>query len=62
VCRSELPRLSAYAGGHLAACHFPINVTAAEAAASTRSQASPAAASDSAPQVPSGSQSTAEPQ
>jgi oligopeptide/dipeptide ABC transporter ATP-binding protein len=62
VCRSEVPRLSEYAGGHLAACHFPINVTAAEAAASTRAPASPAASTQTAPQVPSGAKSRAKPQ
>jgi oligopeptide transport system ATP-binding protein len=62
ICRSEVPRLSEYAGGHLAACHFPLNVTAAEAAASTRSDASPTVAGDSAPQVPSGAAKAATPQ
>ena len=62
ICRREIPRLSEYAGGHLAACHLPLNVTAAEAAASTRSPASPAAASDSAPQVPSEATSASAPQ
>jgi len=62
LCRREIPRLSEYAAGHLAACHFPINVTAAEAAASARSSASPEAASDTAPQVPSEAQSTTKPQ
>jgi oligopeptide/dipeptide ABC transporter ATP-binding protein len=58
ICRSEVPRLSEYASGHLAACHFPINVTPAEIAACTNSPDSPAAATDSAPQVPSSTQST----
>ena len=62
ICHSEVPRLSGYAAGHLAACHFPLNVTAAEAAASTRSDASPAAATDTPPRVPSGAKSTAAPQ
>jgi oligopeptide/dipeptide ABC transporter ATP-binding protein len=62
VCRSEVPRLSEYAAGHLAACHFPLNVTAAEATASTRSDASPATASDTAPQVPSAATSSTAPQ
>jgi peptide/nickel transport system ATP-binding protein len=59
ICRREVPRLSRYAGGHLAACHFPLNVTAVEAAASTHSPTSPAAASDTAPRVPSRATSTA---
>ena len=62
ICRVEVPRLSEYAGGHLAACHFPLNVTAAEAAASTRSPESPAAATDTPPQVASGAKSAAAPQ
>jgi oligopeptide/dipeptide ABC transporter ATP-binding protein len=62
ICRTEVPRLSEYANGHQAACHFPLNVTAAEAAASTRSDASPAAAGDTAPQVPSGAAKAATPQ
>ena len=62
VCRTDVPRLSEYAGGHLAACHFPLNVSAAEAAASTHSDASPLAASDQAPEVPSAVASGAAPQ
>ncbi len=62
LCRSAVPRLSEYAGGHLAACHFPLNVSAVEAAASTHSDASPAVASATAPQVPSGAKSTDTPQ
>jgi oligopeptide/dipeptide ABC transporter ATP-binding protein len=62
ICRTEVPRLSEYADGHLAACHFPLNVTAAEAAASTHSPESPAAATDTPPQVASGSKSAAAPQ
>ena len=53
ICRTDVPRLSEYAGGHLAACHFPLNVTAAEAAASAHSPESSADASDTPPQVPS---------
>jgi oligopeptide/dipeptide ABC transporter ATP-binding protein len=48
-CRAEVPRLSAYAGGHLAACHFPLHVTPEEMAASTRSPDSPEAAGDTPP-------------
>ena len=62
LCRTEVPRLSEYARGHLAACHFPLNVTAAEAAASTHSDASPATATDTPPEVPSEAASTAAPQ
>jgi len=62
ICRTEVPRLSEYAGSHLAACHFPLNVTAAEAAASSRSDASPTAATDAPPRVPSETTSPATPQ
>ncbi|MBW3607258.1 MAG: ATP-binding cassette domain-containing protein, partial [Actinobacteria bacterium] len=62
VCRAEVPRLSEYSGGHLSACHFPLNISAAEAAASTHSDASPAAASQRAPRVPSEAASGAAPQ
>ncbi len=44
VCATVEPPLAAYAGGHLAACHHPLNVTDAEVAAATRSDASPLAA------------------
>ncbi len=50
-CRVEVPRLSRYANGHLAACHFPLNVTAEEAAASVKDETSPVEAGDSAPAV-----------
>jgi oligopeptide/dipeptide ABC transporter ATP-binding protein len=46
VCRSEEPPLTSYAGGHLAACHHPLNVDQAEVAASTRSPFSPHSAAD----------------
>jgi oligopeptide/dipeptide ABC transporter ATP-binding protein len=41
VCRTVEPPLTSYPGGHLAACHHPLNVTAAELTAATRSDASP---------------------
>ena len=44
ICRTVEPPLTEYAGGHLAACHHPQNVTAAEIAAATRSDASPLSA------------------
>ena len=49
ICSAEIPRLSAYGGGHFAACHHPLHVTAEEVAASTRSDASPLEAGDAAP-------------
>ena len=51
VCRAEVPRLTEYAKGHVAACHFPISVTAEEVAAATMSPLSPATASDRAPEI-----------
>jgi oligopeptide/dipeptide ABC transporter ATP-binding protein len=50
ICRSEIPRLSDYGNGHLAHCHFPLNVTREEIAASTKSPLSPMASGDSEPQ------------
>ena len=49
LCSQSEPQLTEYAGGHLAACHHPLNVTAEEIAASTRSPASPVGAGDEAP-------------
>lgn len=50
-CRVEIPRLTEYDGGHAAACHYPLHVTEADIAASTRSPASPQSAGDVAPEV-----------
>jgi oligopeptide/dipeptide ABC transporter ATP-binding protein len=50
-CRTEVPPLSVYAGGHAAACHYPMHVTAAQAAAATPSPDSPEAAAEAAPEV-----------
>jgi oligopeptide/dipeptide ABC transporter ATP-binding protein len=41
VCKTVEPPLTEYAGGHLAACHHPLNVSDAERAAATISPASP---------------------
>jgi oligopeptide/dipeptide ABC transporter ATP-binding protein len=49
ICRTVEPRLTAYAGGHLAACHHPQHVTAEEIAAATRSPASPLSSGDQPP-------------
>jgi oligopeptide/dipeptide ABC transporter ATP-binding protein len=54
VCQTTEPQLSAYAGGHLAACHHPLNVTDEDIARATRSPLSPLTAGDAAP-VPSSS-------
>jgi oligopeptide/dipeptide ABC transporter ATP-binding protein len=52
VCAAVEPRLTEYAGGHVAACHHPQHVTAEEIATATRSAASPLSAGDAAPEVP----------
>ena len=51
ICREVEPPLTEYAGGHLAACHHPQHVSAAEIAASRRSEASPLGAGDEAPEA-----------
>ena len=51
ICRSVEPQLTEYAGGHLAACHHPQHVSAAEIAAATRSDHSPASAGEDVPQA-----------
>jgi oligopeptide/dipeptide ABC transporter ATP-binding protein len=50
ICRTVEPPLAEYAGGHLAACHHPGNVSASEIAAATRSEMSPLSAG---PDLPS---------
>jgi peptide/nickel transport system ATP-binding protein len=50
ICSRIEPRLTEYAGGHLAACHHPQHVTAEEIAASTNSPASPLSAGDEPPE------------
>jgi oligopeptide/dipeptide ABC transporter ATP-binding protein len=49
VCRQVEPQLTEYAGGHVAACHHPQNVTEAEIAAATRSPLSPVSSGDQMP-------------
>jgi oligopeptide/dipeptide ABC transporter ATP-binding protein len=49
VCRNTEPPLTAYAGGHLAACHHPLDVTPVELAGATRSPLSPLTAGDRPP-------------
>ena len=51
VCRTVEPPLAVYPDGHLAACHHPLNVSPAEIAAATRSEASPLAAGAELPQA-----------
>jgi oligopeptide/dipeptide ABC transporter ATP-binding protein len=52
ICRTVEPPLTEYAGGHVAACHHPQYVTAAEIAAATRSEASPLSAGSELPEGP----------
>jgi oligopeptide/dipeptide ABC transporter ATP-binding protein len=49
VCREVEPQLTEYAGGHVAACHHPQNVTAEEIAAATRSPLSPLSSGEQMP-------------
>jgi oligopeptide/dipeptide ABC transporter ATP-binding protein len=51
VCREVEPQLTEYANGHIAACHHPVNVTAEEVKAATRSTASPLTAGDLKPET-----------
>jgi len=46
VCLEVEPPLAEYAGGHLAACHHPLNVSPAEIAAAARSPLSPLSAGE----------------
>ena len=50
ICERVEPPLAEYANGHLAACHHPLNVSADEIAAATKSSASPLSAGDELPQ------------
>jgi oligopeptide/dipeptide ABC transporter ATP-binding protein len=49
ICKNVEPQLTEYSGGHLAACHHPQNVTAAEISAARRSPASPLSSGDDVP-------------
>jgi oligopeptide/dipeptide ABC transporter ATP-binding protein len=50
LCKTEIPRLSEYPGGHVAACHYPLNVTEQEIAQATKSALSPVNSGDTAPE------------
>jgi oligopeptide/dipeptide ABC transporter ATP-binding protein len=50
LCKVEVPRLSEYPNGHVAACHFPLNVTEEEVAGSTKSPLSPLSSGDTQPE------------
>jgi oligopeptide/dipeptide ABC transporter ATP-binding protein len=49
LCSTVEPQLTEYAGGHLAACHHPQNVSESEIAAAGRSPTSPNSSSDQRP-------------
>ena len=49
ICSAVEPPLAEYATGHVAACHHPRNVTAAEVSAATRSPLSPLSAGEEMP-------------
>jgi oligopeptide/dipeptide ABC transporter ATP-binding protein len=49
ICRTAEPPLAEYANGHVAACHHPLNVTAAEISAATRSPLSPLSSAEDMP-------------
>jgi len=51
LCARVEPPLAVYGGGHLAACHHPLNVSEAEVAAATRSPLSPASAGTELPRA-----------
>jgi oligopeptide/dipeptide ABC transporter ATP-binding protein len=55
ICRTSEPPLTEYAGGHLAACHHPQNVTESEIAASTRSDQSSRSSGSETPDLSPGS-------
>jgi oligopeptide/dipeptide ABC transporter ATP-binding protein len=61
ICRTVEPPLAEYAGGHLAACHHPLHVSAEEIGAATRSASSPAGAGDVLPAALADEPVTADP-
>jgi oligopeptide/dipeptide ABC transporter ATP-binding protein len=50
-CKAEVPPLYEYPNGHVAACHYPLNVTEAEVASATKSPLSPLNSSDTKPEL-----------
>jgi oligopeptide/dipeptide ABC transporter ATP-binding protein len=54
VCREVEPPLVSYPNGHLAACHHPLNVSAAEISGAERDPASPSSAGDLMPEQTAG--------
>jgi len=51
LCRTVEPPLTEYAGGHLAACHHPQNVSGEEMASARRSEVSPISAGTEGPRL-----------
>jgi oligopeptide/dipeptide ABC transporter ATP-binding protein len=49
VCRTVEPPLAEYPGGHLAACHHPLNVTSSDISGATRSPLSPLSSGEEMP-------------
>ncbi|MFL5885452.1 MAG: ABC transporter ATP-binding protein [Thermoleophilaceae bacterium] len=49
ICREVEPPLTEYPGGHLAACHHPLNVSEADLSAAKRSELSPLSSGDEVP-------------
>jgi peptide/nickel transport system ATP-binding protein len=49
VCRAIEPPLTRYPGGHLAACHHPLSVSAEEVSAAKADPSSPLTAGDALP-------------
>jgi oligopeptide/dipeptide ABC transporter ATP-binding protein len=58
ICRTVEPPLARYPGGHLAACHHPVNVTADEVRAAERDDTSPRSTGD---ELPDPAEATAAP-
>jgi oligopeptide/dipeptide ABC transporter ATP-binding protein len=52
LCREVEPPLTTYAGGHQAACHHPLNVTAADIAVAVRAPQSPRSSGPDLPAAP----------
>jgi oligopeptide/dipeptide ABC transporter ATP-binding protein len=50
-CTVEVPPLYAFAEGHTAACHYPLNVSAEEVASAAKSPQSPLASGDGRPEL-----------
>jgi oligopeptide/dipeptide ABC transporter ATP-binding protein len=49
ICKTAEPPLTGYAGGHLAACHHPLNVSSSEVQAAERSPLSPRSSGEELP-------------